>query len=110
MSALEMVLLWCGLLFVIQCGLQTRLRAIAPTGAARGAYYVTLACGGFAGSLLVGCLIPYFWNTAALLAATPVTAPVLRPLLGIDAIPEVGWCLAAAAFALMRAERWRAAT
>lgn len=109
LSPLEMVFLWCGLLFVIECGLQTHLRALAPVGDARGAYYVALAAGGFAGSLVVGCLIPYYWDTAALLAATPITGPVLRPILAIDPIPELGWCLAAAAFGLVHIQqRWRA--
>jgi hypothetical protein len=107
MAPLEMVVLWCGLMFVIQCGLQTRLRALAPSGAARGSFYVSLAVGGFVGSLLVGCFVPYAWNTAALLTAAPLAGPVLRPLLQTDPIPELGWCLAAAAFALTRTDRVR---
>jgi hypothetical protein len=107
MAPIEMVVLWCGLLFVIQCGLQGRLRALAPAGSARGAYYVSLAVGGFAGSLLVGCLVPYSWNAMAALAALPVTAPVLQPVLRSDPTPELGWCLVAAAFALTHPERWR---
>lgn len=106
MPALETVLLWCGLLFVIQCGLQTRLRALAPSGGARGAYYVALAAGGFAGSLLIGCLVPYSWNAVSAIAAIPVAAPALQPLLRSDPIPELGWCLVAAAFAMTHRERW----
>ena len=108
LAPFAMVLLWCGLLFVIQCGLQTRLRALAPSGAARGAYYVALAFGGFVGSLVIGCLLPYYWNTVSLLAATPLVAPVLRPVLATDPIPELSWCLVAAAFALVHPQRWRA--
>ena len=108
MSPLEMVFLWCGLLFVIECGLQTQLKALAPTGAARGAFYVTLAAGGFAGSFVVGWLIPYYFGVATLLASAPFTAPVLKPILAIHPTPEVGWCLAAAAFGLMSTQRWRA--
>jgi len=107
MAPLELVLLWCGLVFVVQCGLQSRLRALAPVGGARGAFYVALATGGFAGSLLVGCLLPYSWKAVSLLATTPFTAPVIRPLLQTDPIPELGWCLVAAAFALASSERWR---
>ena len=106
-APLAMVVLWCGLLFVIQCGLQGRLRALAPTGGARGAYYVALAVGGFTGSLLTGCLVPYSWDAMAALAALPVTAPVLQPLMRNDPTPELGWCLVAAAFALAHQERWR---
>ena len=102
------VFLWCGLLFIIQCGLQTRLRALAPSGEARGAYYVALAFGGFVGSLVIGCLLPYSWNTVSLLAASPLGAPVLRPILATDPIPEVSWCLIAAAFALVNPQQWRA--
>jgi hypothetical protein len=108
MSPLEMVVLWCGLLFVIECGLQTQLKALAPVGEARGAFYVTLASGGFAGSFIVGWLIPYYFGTATLLSSTPIMAPVLKPILSTDPVPEVGWCLAAAAFALATAQRWRA--
>src|SRR5690349_2387838 len=84
MAPLELVMLWCGLLFVMQCGLQGQLRALAPTGSARGAYYVALAVGGFAGSLLIGCLVPYSWNALSAIAAMPVAAPVLMPLLRSD--------------------------
>ncbi|MBY0494055.1 MAG: fused MFS/spermidine synthase [Cyanobacteria bacterium] len=108
MSPLEMVLLWCGLLFVIECGLQTQIKAIAPVGAARGAFYVTLATGGFVGSFIVGWLIPYYFGAATLLASAPFTAPVLKPILAADPTPEVGWCLAAAAFALASTQRWQA--
>jgi hypothetical protein len=108
-SPIEMIVMWSGLLFVIECGLQTRLRELAPTGRARGSFYVTLACGGFAGSFIVGWLVPYFWGTATLVATTPFTAPVLRPILAMDPVPEVGWCLAAAAFGLVnpQRQRWR---
>jgi SAM-dependent methyltransferase len=104
MAPLELIVLWCGLVFVVQCGLQSRLRELAPTGGARGAYYVALATGGFAGSLIVGCLLPYSWKAIALVATA---APVIQPLLQTDPIPELGWCLVAAAFALVGAERWR---
>ena len=104
MAPLELIFLWCGLVFVVQCGLQSRLRELAPTGGARGAFYVALATGGFAGSLIVGCLLPYSWNAIALLATA---APVVQPLLQTDPIPELGWCLVAAAFALASPERWR---
>jgi hypothetical protein len=107
MSPIEMVTLWCGLLFVIQCGLQAQLRELAPTGAARGSFYVTLACGGFAGSFVVGWFVPYFWSTAAVVASTAWAAPVLKPLLAQDPVPEVGWCLAATAFGLTSTERRR---
>jgi SAM-dependent methyltransferase len=103
----ELVVLWCGLLFLVQCGLQSRVRTLAPTGGARGSFYVALAVGGFAGSLIVGCLVPYYFDTASLLAATPLTAPVLQPILGSDPIAELGWCMVAAAFALVGPERWR---
>ena len=105
MAPLELIVLWCGLVFVVQCGLQSRLRELAPTGGARGAFYVALAAGGFAGSLLVGCLLPYSWKAVALLATA---LPVVQPLLQSDPIPELGWCLVAAAFALVSSERWRA--
>ena len=105
MAAVGTVILWCGLLFVIQCGLQARLRTLAPTGSARGAYYVALAFGGFAGSVVTGCLLPYYWDT---LAATPLAEPILRPILAADPTPELGWCLVAAAFALVNPQRWRA--
>jgi SAM-dependent methyltransferase len=108
LAPFAMVFLWCGLLFIIQCGLQTRLRALAPSGGARGAYYVALAFGGFVGSLVIGCLLPYYWNTVSLLAAEPLAAPVLRPILSTDPIPELSWCLVAAAFALVHPQRWRA--
>jgi len=108
MAPLGMVILWCGLLFVIQCGLQTRLRTLAPVGSARGAYYVALAFGGFVGSVVTGCLLPYYWDTALLVAATPLAAPVLRPIMAADPTPELSWCLVAAAFALMNPQRWRA--
>ena len=108
MAALELVVLWCGLLFLIQCGLQTRLRSLAPTGAARGSFYVALAVGGFAGSLLVGCIVPYSWDAISMVATRPLTAPLLQPLLQTDPIPELGWCLVAAAFALVNRELWRA--
>jgi hypothetical protein len=40
---------------------KTRLRALAPIPAPRrGAYYVALAFGGFVGSLVIGCLLPYY--------------------------------------------------
>lgn len=107
MAPLELVVLWCGLLFVIQCGLQAQLRGLAPSGGARGAYYVALAIGGFAGSLLIGCLVPYSWNALYAIAGMPVAAPVLQPLLRSNPIPELGWCLVAAAFALVNRERWQ---
>jgi len=107
MAPLELVVLWCGLLFVMQCGLQGQLRALAPTGSARGAFYVALAVGGFAGSLLIGCLVPYSWNAASAIAALPMAAPVLQPLLRSDPTPELAWCLVAAAFALANRERWK---
>jgi hypothetical protein len=107
MPPFEMVLLWCGLLFVIECGLQTEIKALAPVGAARGAFYVTLATGGFVGSFIVGWLIPYYFGAATQLAATPFLAPVLEPALAIDPAPEVGWCLAAAAFVFAARQRWR---
>ena len=104
MAPLELVLLWCGLVFVVQCGLQSRLRELAPVGGARGSYYAALATGGFAGSLLVGCLLPYSWKALEVASAA---IPVIRPFLQTDPIPELGWCLVAAAFALKSAERWR---
>ena len=107
MAPLELVVLWCGLLFIMQCGLQGRLRVLAPSGSARGAYYVALAVGGFVGSLLIGCLVPYSWNAVSAIAAMPMAAPVLQPLLRSDPIPELGWCLVAAAFALTDRERWK---
>jgi hypothetical protein len=107
MAPVELVVLWCGLLFIVQCGLQGRLRALAPSGSARGAYYVALAVGGFAGSLVIGCLVPYSWNAMSAIAAMPMAAPVLQPLLRSDPIPELGWCLVAAAFALADRERWK---
>ena len=107
MAPLELVVLWCGLLFIIQCGLQGQLRSLAPTGSARGAYYVALAVGGFAGSLLIGCLVPYAWNAVAAVAAMPVASTVLEPILRSDPTPELAWCLVAAAFALANRERWK---
>jgi hypothetical protein len=107
LATAELLVLWCGLLFVVQCGLQSQIRMLAPTGGARGSFYVSLAVGGFAGSLIVGCLVPYYFNAASMLAATPLTGPILQPILGTDPIPELGWSMVAAAFALVNRERWK---
>jgi hypothetical protein len=62
MAPLGMVILWCGLLFVIQCGLQTRLRTLAPSAARAAPTTLALAFGGFVGSVVTGCLLPYYWD------------------------------------------------
>lgn len=108
LSALDLVLLWCALLFLIQCGLQARLRALAPSGAAQGAFYVALASGGFIGSLIVGCLVPIALDRVSRMLETVLGTSLVNPLLASDPVPELGWTLIAAAFGLMSTERWRA--
>lgn len=105
LPAMEMVLVWCTLLFVIQCGLQTRLRTLAPVGGARGSYYVALASGGFLGSLLIGVLLPYYWDTVSRLASLQW----MQRILAADVSPELGWCLIAAAVPLIdtQGRNWR---